>query len=492
MVKHLIYLFILVTPLLFSAEFTASVNRSQVYLGEGFNLNLTLKDTSFKNTPSIEALKNDFFIHSQQQLLNSVMMNGKITSSTTWKYTLIPQREGEVTIPSISIETSDGLLSSQPITMHVTKGIQSDGSNLSETKDVVLTTNVSNMNPYKNEPVIYSVNMVSKRDLADIKMQKLDVVDAIVEMHEEPKVYRKVVDGVNVSVIEFSYLITPLKAGSLKIPSVAIQGLIPVSRKNQRASLMDDDFDLFSMIQGFDQLKPFSLATEEVVLDVLPAIPGVNPWLPARSLKIEEIWNDNQLIQQGEPFTRGFKIVAEGLMSSQLPSLNDLQVSDSHFKIYADKPELGDGEKGRGISSSRQEQYTLIPQESGSLTLPEVSISWWDVVKNEKVISTIPSRTLNVLPLPENGQKKKLNTTDELPVVKDSKEIIIQRDPLLYAVIGVLALSLIIAILWGITLQRKIIRMKESSASLRGGIASAKKQGPVKDKKEKLPDLNPT
>jgi hypothetical protein len=361
MVKNLIFLFLLLPAFLFSGEFTATVSRNQVDLGESLTLNLTLRDTSAKGNPPIDSLQKSFVINSQQQSSHVAIINGRVTSTTTWQLILIPHTEGEATIPSIRIDTSDGILSSEPITIRAIKGAAAAGPDSSE--GITLTTDVSHAKSYKNEPLIYTVRLTSKQSLANVKMEKIHMEDAIVEMNGEPKVYKKVVDGIGMDVIEYSYLMTPLKAGPLKIPSTVIQGGIPIRRKGPRGSY----FDAFSMMPGFDQLKPFALATEEAVLDVQPAIAGMIPWLPARSLKIEETWNESQSLQVGEPFTRSFKIVAEGIKSSQLPSLNDLQINDNPFKVYADKPEMGDEVKDGSIKSYRKEQYTLIPQQSGAV-----------------------------------------------------------------------------------------------------------------------------
>ena len=60
--------------------------------------------------------------------------------------------------------------------------------------------------------------MMAKKDVVDIKMPKFSLENAHVEVHGEPKTYHKVIEGVNVGIIEFDYLITPLKPGVLKIP----------------------------------------------------------------------------------------------------------------------------------------------------------------------------------------------------------------------------------------------------------------------------------
>ncbi len=500
MVKRLIFLCFLFPFFLFSGEFIANVNRNQMGIGESFTLTLTLKGAYTTGAPSVDALRTSFVIHSQQQSFNTVMVNGQFTASTTWKLTLIPQKEGEMLIPSLSVDSSEGVFSTQPITISVVKGNTSKSTS-SDSQDLTLTADISTIQPYKNEPIIYTIRLTSKRNLANLQMQKFNVEDAIVEPNGEPKMHEKTVNGMNIGVVEFSYLITPLKAGPLKIPSTVIQGGIVAKRNARGGSYFDDDFDLFSMMSGFNRLEPFALSTEEITLDVQPAIAGMNPWIPAKSLKIEEIWNESQSLQAGEPFTRSFKIVADGIKANQLPNLNELQTSHPSFKIYADKPELSNDIKGDRLKSYRQEQYTIIPQQAGTLTLPEISVAWWDVTKKEKAIARIPARTLQVLPAPDNKLKSVEPPTTEDSVANSAPQIAVtQRDPLFYALIVGLSLFLFAAIGWGIALQRKISRLTEKPAESKTTNplekplqqTEVKKKPTATDKKEKLPDLNPT
>lgn len=499
-------LFMLSPLFLFSGEFSASVNRNPVGLGEVFTLNLILKDASPKSSPLIEPLKKTFLIHTQQQSSNTVITNGKVTSSISWKIILVAQQEGELIIPSFSIETSDGTLASEPIKVNVVKKAVSDGTDSANHDGVSLTVDVSNGKPYKNEPVFYTARLISRQNLANIQMQKLNVEDAIVENVGEPLVFDEVVDGMRVGVVEFNYLITPLKTGSLKIPSSNVQGGIPFRRNTLIRSLFDEAFDPFSFMQGFDSLKPFALVTEEVVLEVQPPVSEVNPWIPARSLAIKEIWDESQPLLAGEFFTRSFEIIAEGLHSSQLPSLEDQQISGNLFKVYGDKPELADEIKDGKVKSSRKESYTLIPQESGLLTLPEISVAWWDVVNKKKVLVRIPSRTLNVLPASNNELKSGLIS------IGDQKESLRELSvnnaylmrPVFYVVIGVLIALLVAAIVWGILLQQKMKRLLAPSAAAQAAvkkvdiprvnkkIPSQKVNRSPPNKQERLNDLNPT
>ncbi|MGZ3632837.1 MAG: BatD family protein [Parachlamydiaceae bacterium] len=499
MVKSLIFILLLIPTFLFSGEFVSSVNTNQVQEGESFVLTLTLHSAAPKSAPNLNSLKNSFLVHSQQQSYNTMIVNGQASSSTSWKLVLIPQKEGEVILPPISIDTAEGTLSTQPLAIQVTKRTSKNTSQISNPYDISLTTEVTNLKPYKNEPFIYTIKLTSKQDLVNLKMDKLNIENTITEMNGEGKVYQKIIDGMKMNVIEISYLITPLKAGPLEIPPTVIQGGIPIRNK---ASFFDDNHSLFSMLQGFDRLKPFALETEKIVVDIQPIVPGITPWIPAQYLTIEETWDSSQTMQEGVPLTRGFKIIAEGVKANQLPSLNDLQTHDSVFKIYADQPETQEAIQEGKVHSSRTEQYTLIPQRSGTYILPEVSIAWWDVTKNEKVITKIPSKTLQIQASATPQTNSEFNPPASVETMQTETITTPQRDPLLYGLVIGLALLFLVALGWGIALQQKILRLtKPVETKPKAPIAeksqpTAKyappKKEPPKDKDEKLPHINPT
>lgn len=498
MVKRLLFLILLLPLSIFAGEFTATVSKNQITLGEHFTLSLTLKDATATDSPFIAPLKQSFFIASQQHSTQTVSINGQRSTYTTWRYTLIPQTDGETVIPAITIDTTQGVLSSDPFTVRVVKADAADGANASSVDGVKLTTIVSNQKPYKNEPIHYTARLSASREMANIMIQKVEVQDAIVEADGEPKVSERIVGGVREDVVDFSYIITPLKAGPLKIPSQLVKGMIPAGRKDRSRSFFDDDFDPFIMMHGLERMKPFVLSTDEVLVDVQPAVADVTPWLPARSLKVEEIWNSSQKIQVGEPFTRSFKITADGLKASQLPSLNDMQVSDAHFKIYADKPDTKDDVQHEAIKSTREEKYTLIPQQPGTLTLPEITVVWWNVKTNAREVVRVPARTLEVLPALVSSRHQEAAPVAETAAADAGQAgEVTRRDPLLYVIIAGLSALLMLAFVWGIFLQKKIARLTQKTTESK---PAAKQEGDLqyakpkvaKDKNEKLPDLNPT
>lgn len=496
MVRILLFFILLLPAMIFSAEFTARVNRKQVSIGENVILTLILRDIAATEKPDTQALDSSFLIGSEQQSYSTKYVNGRVTSENFWTLHLVPKKEGEIIIPSISINTAAGTLSSKPVTIQVVKGaVRSENS---EMNDITLTIDVSNEKPFKNEPFIYTVKLTSKRPLVNLRMQKLSLDDAIADLNGEPKVYQKIVDGSRVDVVEFSYLITPLKPGTFEIPSNILQGDIPVKQQlGGGGSFFDDDFDPFAMMHGFVRYKPFSLKIESVNIEVQPPVASVNPWLPAKALKLEETWNESQQLQVGEPMTISFKVTAEGIKSAQLPALNDQLSTISGFKVYADKPDLNEEVIDGKIISSRKEEYTLIPQNPGTLTIPEVSVSWWNVSKNEKAVTQLPTKKLQIAPAAisqKNDQIVEAVAAANPSLTSD----ISQHDPILYALLGALIIVLFGVILWAIALQRKLLSLarpkpvQKKPAEDLHKYAPPPKKSPSKDKKEKLPDLNPT
>lgn len=453
--------FLMVPIALFAGEFTASVSKNRVSLGESFQLNLSLKDVSAKGGPALAPLKDSFSIYSQQQSSNTVIINGKMSSGVTWQLTLLPLKEGELTIPPITIDTAEGALTSKAVTIHVVKGNEGGGG-ASQGMGLTLTANVSNAAPYKSEPFTYTVKLIAKEPIAKVSMQKFSVDDAIVEQIGEPKSEEKIVDGIKVAIVSFNYLITPLKPGSLKIPATIVQGGIASKKKSRLGSFFDEDFDSFSMMRGFQILEPFALATDEIAVVVKPQVAGVTPWLPARGVVVEDSWDNTQTPQVGEPLTRTLKISAVGVSASQLPGFSEAQVAASTFKVYADNPQTKEEMKNGEITSERTEQYTLIPQKAGKVEVPEIKVAWWNVAKQKEEYTKVSAKTFDVKSA--SHEVKSEAFSEPLPALPKeaalpSPPAYTQRDPLLYAFVAILGALLAAAIFWSLMLQRKIARL---------------------------------
>lgn len=402
-----------ITAQAFAASLTANVDRATVGAGESFRLELSLSGASAKGAPDFTPLEKDFTIVSKGQSSQTTIINNRVSSSINWQLVLIAPFAGDYLIPPLSVNTDEGYLESDPLKISVQKSSapapQAGANGMTGTapKALSVQTDISTRTPYQNEPVLYTVKLVAARSVGDVGIPEFTVPDAVVEKLGDAKVYDARAGGAPVKVIEARYLITPLKSGKIKISPYIFRGQVVSDVQRGRRSLFNDPFfdmpDPFGMFESFGNFattEPFAIAGDEVTLDVKAPAAAMDPWLPLYDLQISENLSGAEDARVGEPLTLSLTMVARGASGKVLPNLSDQIKENGDFKIYADKPEISENisKDGKTINGWRQESYTLIPQKSGSLTLPEVKVPWWNIAQGKIAYASVPARSITVAP----------------------------------------------------------------------------------------------
>ena len=111
--RLLILLGCLLAPAVHAAV-EASVDRNEVEQNESFLLEVVV-DGNTSDEPDISALDEDFLVGQSSQTSNTKIINGQISRSMTWSYTLRAREAGEFTIPPIVVGTDQ----SRPIKISV-------------------------------------------------------------------------------------------------------------------------------------------------------------------------------------------------------------------------------------------------------------------------------------------------------------------------------------------------------------------------------------
>ena len=65
-------------------------------------------------------------------------------------------------------------------------------------------------------------------------------------------------------------------------------------------------------------------------------------------------------------------------------------------KIYADTPDLVSQAQQDDLISRRLEKWSVIPGKNGVVTLPELSVKWWDTEQDVERQVTLPAQELNI------------------------------------------------------------------------------------------------
>ena len=398
MIRILIVLCMLCgTHLSLAAELSAQVNRTNINAHDILDLTITVKDATAKHEPDFSSLEAYFSIYTRSSFSNISFINGKKTVASGWKMELVPIVLGKVMIPEFQIATEVGILKSQPIAITI---IQDDiAKQQADSKDnlILLEASVSKDSAYLHQAFVYTVKLITQLALYNLQTPELQIADAIVEKMGENKMYTDLYNGNQVSVFEMNYLVTPLQSGTLLLPAVQLKGDVKVDRIKNYDPFFDNFFS--GTLFGQNNLKPFVVTSADLKIIIQPPVSQQKEWLPLESLVIDDLSKVAETNTVGEPITRCLKLSAVGGTAKSLPSLEAFNMAGK-IKVYPKQPVLNTTLANNGsnkISSSREETYTIIPEQAGDIVLPEISIAWWDVTTNELKHAILPAKVMRVV-----------------------------------------------------------------------------------------------
>jgi BatD DUF11 like domain len=387
-------LFCLTSAVSTADTLTTTVDRSQ--LGRGETLELLVKfDRQTTSDPDFSPLNDDFEVLSRQQKNRFSLRNGSSTSYTEWRLQLLPKRTGKLQIPPLSFK---GVVSA-PITLQVEDRPQSSINTTAINQPVFVETGVDKSTAYVQEQLLITFRINASTNLQSISSEELIVKDASVMKVSENQ-YQKQINGINHLVIELQYAVFPESSGNLTIPAIRFNTVIPDRR---------DPYSNSFLSRGGKRLVLYS-EEKKITIKPRPTSYGSTEWLPTTAVSLSERWSRplDELVA-GEPITRTIYLSAQGLTSAQLPPL-DIKSGDG-FKVYPDQPQLNDDISSNGVMGSREESIAIVPSRGGSITLPPITVQWWDTASNQVRETVLEGKTLSIKPV-ENSISTPVSATE--------------------------------------------------------------------------------
>ena len=322
------------------ADISASLDRSQVAMGETVTLTLSATDGDSIGQPDLSVLSPDFRVLSQSSSSNIRIVNGHMDSSKTLAIRLLPKRIGTLTIPALT--TASG--STQPLQLTVSNSSATNGNAYRNTgqqananRDLFVAVDVSPKQVYVGQQVTVKVKLYYAVNLNGGSLDPLSVTGASVQPLGKEQKFSANLHGRNYQVYEQDYALFPSSSGTLTLPSIAFQGQV----------LTAGSSNFFGMnVPGFGMPTPVTAASDPVTLSVKP-IPAdwKGLWLPAHKINLgaSGIPADNTLTV-GVPLNLHLSISALGLPASSLPDLSLPDIDNA--STYADKSDSKTGQAG--------------------------------------------------------------------------------------------------------------------------------------------------
>lgn len=381
------------------ASIRASLDASQVAVGD--TLQLTLEhDGRTSGQPDVSPLQHDFDILGTSSSTSIELRNGAASERTEVVLTLAPKVSGRVTIPPL---VWDGERT-QALSLLVTgpDGTAQPGGTAAPAPNVFIETSVSSEQPYVQAAVQLTVRLFTTSVLyrADLELpENGDVVAKQIGTDENSNAER---NGRTYQVITRHYVLFPLHSGKLTLEGPVLDA--EIASNQPRRPLGSDPFGGgFFGGPFFQTVRPVRLHGNPIVMTVRarPASAVGSYWLPARNVSLSAAWNPAGLrARAGDPITLDVTLQATGLTAAQLPDLSSLLGFPPGLKAYPDQPKLNDSTHDGLLVGSRDQTIALMADMPGHYTIPALTVNWWDTQTNQPRVTTVPARTLTILPAP--------------------------------------------------------------------------------------------
>ncbi|WP_448549189.1 BatD family protein [Thalassotalea fusca] len=419
-------------------EVTATVDKNPVVVKESFVLTVTANDDIDTNALDTSPLMNDFIVGRTSVSSQTSMVNFKTSRSTRWTTLLVPKREGNITIPPLSI---NGALTA-PIKLEV---LSANDSSIASQKDIFITSEISTKEAFVQQQITLTVKLHFSAELKRGSLSEPELEDANISQIGKDEETETIINGRRYRIITRNYTISPQTSGEFVLRSPVFSGeiMLPSSRRGSFLS--------------FAETKPVSVLGDDITLTIKPIPSSVDGlWLPSELLAIHQDWQPApDTFKVGEPITRVITITAAGLAKEQLPELM-LDMPEG-LKVYPDQPELHSGINNGRLVSQMVRNYALVASKAGEYQLPEVSIPWWNTQTNRFETATLAAQTINVLPNEAFEAIQPQSQVSPAPLsvanaAPESVSIVYRDNPLQWLF---LALWLLTSLAWGYSHWRR-------------------------------------
>jgi hypothetical protein len=205
------------------------------------------------------------------------IINGRMKSSvdTTYVYQVTAEREGDFTIPAVTLKIGGKSYNSRPIALKVQKGSAGGGGAASAIAFAEI--DVKKKTAYVGEVVPVEVRLYIK---AGVRAEVSAAVDIsgdgfAVQKAPEPQQQIEMRDGNEYNVFTYRTVMTPSKAGKLSVGPAEIPfvGQVPSPRQRRLGSFGGQTFDLddfFGGMGGFAERRRFNAKAPAVEIDIKP------------------------------------------------------------------------------------------------------------------------------------------------------------------------------------------------------------------------------
>ena len=428
--RKIVLLFILITTVIESwadekITFTAAAPEV-VVSGDQFRLTFTVNSQKVRDfrAPNIKGF--DVLMGPSRSTQSSTqIINGNVTSTSTitFTYILMAEKEGTYSIPGAMIVADGKNYTSNSVNVKVLPPDQSAGSQNNNTrssrnqvnsgkitdKELFITATASKTTVYEQEAILLTYKIYTQVNLTQLHGDMPDLKGFHTQEVELPSQKQWLLEhynGKNYNTTVYSqYVLFPQQSGKLEIPSITFEGTV------SQLVASDDPFDaFFNGGSNYVNVKK-NIVTPKVAINVkeLPTgkpanfLGGVGEFTLSSSINTQELKTNDAIT---------IKLVISGTGNMKL--INTPEVGfPQDFEIYDPKVENNFNLTRDGLTGNKVIEYLAIPRHAGTYTIPPIEFAFFDLkTQSYKTLKTEPY-TINVAKGEGNSDQVVANFTSK-------------------------------------------------------------------------------
>lgn len=382
-----------------------------VVSGDQFRLTFTVnsqkvRDFRAPNIKGFEVLMGP----SRSTQSSTQIINGNVTSTSTitFTYILMAEKEGTYSIPGATIVADGNNYTSNSVSIKVLPPDQSAGQSNGRggvssarnqanagkitDKELFITATASKSKVYEQEAILLTYKIYTQVNLTQLHGDMPDLKGfhtQEVELPSQKQWSLEHYNGKNYNTTVYSqYVLFPQQSGKLEIPSITFEGTI------SQLVASDDPFDaFFNGGSNYININK-NIVTPKLTIDVkeLPAgkpanfSGGVGEFTLSSSINTQELKTNDAVT---------IKLVISGTGNMKL--INTPEVGfPQDFEIYDPKVDNKFNLTREGLTGTKVIEYLAIPRHAGTYTIPAIEFSYFDLKSQAYKTLKTDSYTLNV------------------------------------------------------------------------------------------------
>ncbi len=384
--------------------------QNKAYSGQPFDMHVTVSDldrdgSSDVTVEGIDQAK----ILSRRTHTNMSIINGAVSSSNTYTYTLFFEKIGRYTLGPAQVTVKGSQITSNTLTLDVIQApdkpkqqsVPDEKTDMSKNFFAKLTSETKDY--YLGQPITVFLKIYANKSVHDVHIGNLICKGATVQEDQEMKRGKERIDNDEYVVFIKKYMLSSFDPGPLQIMPLEVVFGVPSQRRTQRLSPFDSLFgDMFAQTQVIQ----YRTHTNKLDINLLAPPQSDKAYSGIGSFSQFSLHVDRTSVKQNEPITLTLSIQGSNLERVKTPKL----ILPDYIKSYESKNYIKDARKIF--------EYLIQVDKSGEVSIPTQEFTYFDCAqKNYKTLTTEPI-TLSVVPSHEKAlipASQQNQTTDQSP-----------------------------------------------------------------------------